>query len=255
MLPRYGARPVPGTAGWGLPDGDHMSRVLLAALITALAAGCTSQPKRMVFLDDAASGPAFVRSELPPDRYPSFMAAEGNIYSCRYGIRLLKSADFEPPKTQLFERVLAESMPAVAENDVVLKRFDVYYNWRLRLLGFVGSSAMGAIVTVPARSASRQNKDVWTDETFHVELVGDSSGSQRGNQVGCDDAGEGEYFAGEVRGGHDVIVTWLRFAIDEQDYHLRSFHQFVYAGEDSVLQNAIAAVLRTIRSVPALVEP
>jgi len=52
-----------------------------------------------------------------PDSYPGFMVAEGNIYSCRYGIHHQSQEEFDPPKAQVFATLLARNVPGVTSRE------------------------------------------------------------------------------------------------------------------------------------------
>ncbi len=74
------------------------------------------------------------------------------------------------------------------------------------------------------------------------------------NMVGCDDRQEGEYDPSLISGGHDVIVSWLRFTVDGTEYHLRSFYQFQPEKPEDVNSAATLAVERTVEAVSSAIK-
>lgn len=207
--------------GWAV-----LGRGLVLCVGLVLVVGC--MPARNLTLADVPP-PArqFVTDATQPDAYPGFGAAEGNIYSCRYGISLQKTEEFSPPKARMFEALLAAAWPEVESREVVLHRFDIYDNKRLRLLSNAGNFMGGAIGAAVSSSARRATGDrVFTDRlVVHVDpdpsYVPDDE-----NPIGCNGRGEGEYFASEISAGHSVMVTWLRFDVDGTPYHLRTFYPY-----------------------------
>lgn len=225
-----------------------MLRALIFAGAMVSLVGCTIAPTRVDFSREPETEHSFVKDALRPDAYPSFAAAEGNIYSCRYGIRLLSSSGFVPSKIAIFERLLVQADLAFAGREVVLERFDVYFNWRLRLLGDVSRrSDMGAIVTSMAGSAASQNQEVTTADIFALDLA-PTTPRDAGNQVGCDQRHEGEYYASEVAGGNDVLVTWLGFTVDGTRHLLRTFYQFKPANSKEIGPDVVEAVRRSVQA-------
>ncbi|MGB0134905.1 hypothetical protein, partial [Dokdonella sp.] len=112
-------------------------------LITLPLTGCVTFPPLKMSGVDATNG-SFVEDRTKPDSYPGFGFAEGNIYSCRYGIRHIGQARYVPSKAVIFGALLVESRPEIATHRVVLDQFDVYQNYRLRSLS--GTRSMGGAI-------------------------------------------------------------------------------------------------------------
>ena len=227
-----------------------MHRIWLAAVAVALT-GCG--PQLLVKVDAPPSNgvdTAYVRDEAGRDRYPSFAGGEGNIYSCRYGIHGYLRSELDPPKEELFARLLAEAKPAIVAHDVRLERFDIYRNWRTRLLRFAGQTMGGAVVSGQAHKLDAEHNPDVVQEAFSLQQdPGDGRGARTENQIGCDGVGEGEYFPSEVTRGHDVIVIWLNFKVDGQPYRFRSMYQFQYTdlpGNDKAVADAIKVTIREV---------
>jgi hypothetical protein len=69
------------------------------------------------------------------------------------------------------------------------------------------------------------------------------------NQVGCDNRHEGEYYPSEISGGHDVVVTWLKFTVDNQPYYFKTFYQFQPDGKDQIMAGIREAVEMSINGI------
>ena len=192
----------------------------------------------------------YVHDETGPDRYASVLAGELNIYSCRYGIHGYVRSELDLPKGETFARLLAEGKPAIVFHDVRLKRFDIYRNWRARLLTFAGAATGGAIVQGQARKIDAEHNPEAMQEAFSLQRdPGDGRGTRTENQIGCNGAGEGEYFPSEVTRNRDVVVIWLSFEVDGVPYRYRSMYQFQYTdlpGNDKAVAEAIEATIREV---------
>jgi len=228
-------------------SANKIAWMLIALMIT----GCT--PKTLIRLDADSvkeATPSFVRDETAPDRYPSFVTGEGNIYGCRYGIHAYAKNEFDPPKLQMFAHLLAKEDPAITTRDVRLQRFDVYRNYRVRLVDKAGNDIGGAIVPGQAKTMEAQHNPEAASESFSLEREpGNGRGSSTENQIGCDGAGEGEYFPSHVAPNRDVIVIWLSFTVDGVPHNFRSMLQFGYvslAANDRAVSYAIQETMRAV---------
>ena len=226
---------------------DKIAWLMLALMV----AGCT--PKTVIRLDNdngKEAMPSYVRDETGPDRYPSFITGEGNIYGCRYGIHAYAKSEFDPPKQEMFARLLAKEKPSIASRAVRLKRFDVYRNYRVRLVDRAGNDIGGVIVPGQAKKMEAQHNPAATSEAFSLQQEpGNGRGDATENQIGCDGAGEGEYFPSQVAPNRDVIVIWLSFSVDGIPYNFRSMLQFGYvslAANDRAVLYAIHETMRAI---------
>lgn len=223
-----------------------MRRTILPSLLAALLCGCGLVRHEVKFDGVEPAAGAYVRDATEPDGYPPFGFAEGYIFSCRYGIHHQSREDFDPPKDQVFAALLAKNLPVVVKHEVVLQRFDVYYNHRLKALKQASIGTGGIVGQIMAETA-RQNENVFTYKQILIDLDPASHPRPKNeNQVGCDDANEGEYYASEITGGADVIVTWLKFTIDGKPYHVRSFYPFHPEEKPEVAQAIRKAIGLTV---------
>lgn len=224
-----------------------MKKVLALLITSAALGGCAVMDNHVSMGDVQAPAQAFVVDQTQPDDYPGFMSAEGNIYSCRYGIHFESADEISPPKAQLFAALLAKATPAITSHKVVLERFDVYYNHRLKALH--GASAMGGVAGSMAEGAAKQNKDVFTFDKLMIDTNPDVERHPGENHVGCDDAHEGEYYPSEISGGHDVVVTWLKFTVDSRPYYFRTYYQYQPATKPEIAAGISEAIKMSINGI------
>jgi hypothetical protein len=224
-----------------------MKRVLLILVVLSLC-GCTPPGSIVKFEQQPQATGSYVSSAMQPDNYPSFPLGEGNIYSCRYGIHYYAADEFSPSKLQVFSALLASEKPAITSHKVELNRFDVYRNWRLRLLSRAGSSMGGALGYGIARNADEKNNPTASLPPFLIqEHPGNGRSNDQENQIGCDGKAEGEYYPSQVNGGSDVIVTWLSFTVDGKAYDFRSTYQFHFdaeGGNDKAVRTAVTTTIK-----------
>ena len=224
-------------------------RTLAVGIACAISlAGCAVADHKVV-LDDLQQPPrAFVVDRTQPDSYPAFLRGEDNGASCRYGIHHESTSEFSPSKAQLFAKLLSKAVPSIATHEVVLERFDVYYNHRLLALHSLGTGGMGGLV--PAR----QNTAVFTFDKLLIDTDPDTDRHPYEDQVGCKNRHEGEYYRSEVGGVYDVVVTWLKFTVDGHPYYFRTFYQLqpenyndISAGIKTALQTSLQAIAPRIQ--------
>ena len=228
--------------------------VFVTLLVLGALSGCITLPAFQMSGLDAGKG-SFVVDKTKPDSYPAVGIAEGNIYSCRAGIRFIKAERFVPPKAATFGALLAKELPEITFHRVVLERFDVYQNYRLRSLS--GTRVMGGgVMAAVASAADHKNNKTMDLQNFSIKSnPGDGRWKPGENQVGCDGRGEGEYYASEVNGGHDVIVTWLNFSVDDKPYSFRSAYQYQFdesssrTGDDKVMKAIELTVAATAAEI------
>jgi hypothetical protein len=233
-----------------------MRRVILAMLFVSSATGCATMNHKVKYEQLDASPTSYVVDETKPDGYPGFLAAEGNIYSCRYGIHHQSQEEFEPPKVEVFAKLMAKYDPKVTSRRVVLQRFDVYYNHRLKAVasgtaaagGAVGG-AVGASIQSSGQDAAAVNRNVFTFKKIVIDPDPLKKQDPTEHWVGCDDEHEGEYSAKTITGGSDVVVTWLQFTLDGKPYQFRSFYQFQPEKNGDVEAAIAAAVALTIEGI------
>lgn len=227
---------------------------LLALSLLGLG-GCASLDRPVAMTDLQAPAQQYLSDQTAPDDYPGFLAGEGNDFSCHYGIHFETREEFSPPKVQLFTDLLAQDLPAITSHKVVLERFDVYYNYRLKLLHRLGQSGIGGAIGYSLdESAALQNMGVFTYDKLLVDTKPEVDRYPGKNQVGCDNAHEGEYYPSEISGGFDVVVTWLKFTVDGQPYEFRTFYQFqpqdkpaTLAGIDEAIRVSVQGVAQKIQ--------
>ncbi|HEV7164169.1 MAG TPA: hypothetical protein VGO35_02120 [Gammaproteobacteria bacterium] len=189
--------------------------------------GCASLDNPVSFTDLQAPSQQFVTDESPADDYPGFLTGEGSDFSCRYGIHFESKDEFSPPKAQLFAALLAQALPQITTHKVVLRRFDVYFNYRLKILHDLGNAGVGGVVgSSMAEQAAMQNMGVFTFDKLLIDTNPEVDRHPGQNQVGCDNAHEGEYYPSEISGGFSVVVSWFKFTVDGHPYEFRTFYQF-----------------------------
>lgn len=229
-----------------------MKKVICAPLIAVLVAGCATIGNQVKITSAANVDTSYVTDATTPDNYAGYLAGEGNIYSCRYGIHMESQAEFTPPKAQIFASLLEQSRPEIVTHHVVLQRFDVYQNQRLKMLHNVGAME-GGYIGYRLEKAGLINADLYTFKKLMVDTNPMKKRGKNEHQVGCDDRKEGEYYSSEISGGHDVIVTWLVFSVDGKAYAFRTFYQYqpatkadISAGIDESLHETIDAIAQRI---------
>jgi hypothetical protein len=215
-----------------------------------LMSGCAL--KKNVVLNNIGTTPiddSYVNNQLDPDSYPGFMAGQGNIYSCRYGIAFITRKEFTPPKEQMFAFLLKQNIPNIDKHKVTLEQFDVYYNQRLKSLSGAGT-AMGGIVGQMIASSANNSNFGFTYNNLLVDIIPDTYPIETTeNAVGCDNANEGEYYPSRVTAGHDVVVTWLKFQIDDESYHFRTLYQVQPEGLDEIDEAISTAIIESMKAV------
>jgi len=230
-----------------------MDSRLGAVLCGALLVGCAS-------LDNNVAMPGmqlkheFLIDRTKPDSYPGFLGAEGNDMSCRYGIHYQTVKEFSPPKAQMFAGLLLQELPAISSHKVVLEQFDVYENHRLGSLHALAGAVGGGFIGAELESAAHQNKDVFTTDKLIVDTKPGVDRHPKENQVGCSNRGEGEYYPSEISGGSDVVVTWLKFTVDDHPYHYRTYYQFQPTANNQRAAGVKDAIELTIKEIATLVQ-
>lgn len=224
-------------------------RAVVLAFVLMHIAGC--MPARPMNLRDVpAVAETFVVDATGPDSYPSAAAGEANIYSCRYGIALQRAHEFNPPKARMLEALLASEWPDITGRRVVLHRFDVYDNRRLKLLSQAGGIMGGAVGAVVRSSARRAGGKVYHLDRLVVHVDPDPSFvPEDENPVGCNGRGEGEYFASQISAGHSVVVTWVRLEVDGTPFHLRTFYGYQETSPAEVEQAKLEAARLTVKAL------
>ena len=229
-------------------------RLAITLVLSGIAlTGCTVMDNQVKMDDLQKPSAAFLVDKTHPDSYPAFLAAEGNDLSCRYGIHHESAAEFSPQKSQLFAALLAQALPPIVSHKVVLEQFDVYYNHRLKTLHQLGSGglggALGAAIGSQNEKAAHQNMSVFTVDKVLIDTDPEVNRHPGENQVGCDNRHEGEYYPSEISGGHDVVVTWMKFTVDERPYYFRSFYQFTPEGKVMIADGIKEALQMSVNGI------
>gem|GEM_PF-1354493 len=214
--------------------------ILMIPLLSLAAAltGCATFDRPIDMTDTPMAAQSYVTDQTPDDDYPGFLTGEGNDYSCHYGIHMESKGEYSPPKAQIFANLLAQDLPAITTHKVVLQRFDVYYNHRLRQLNALSNAGLGgSIVASMNYAAAHQNMGIFTFDKLIMDTKPEVDRYPGQNQVGCDNAHEGEYYPSEISGGYDVVVSWFKFTVDDHPYEFRTFYQF-QPGDDKQAQTA-----------------
>jgi hypothetical protein len=221
------------------------------AIISLVMVGCkVTPPVKIEGLE--VNKPYLIDSSKELD-YPGFMAGAGNIYSCRYGIYYKRSDEFTPTKDIVFSGLLSKYLPNIETHKVELFRFDVFYNKRLKQLQ--AASYMGGIAGMMAADAAKRGFYGFMTEDLLVDSVPETYPLKTDEiSVGCDDHNEGEYFPSRVSGGHDVVVIWLKFEIDEKPYHFRTLYEFQPSTEEAIQNGIGKAIESSIARIASKIE-
>jgi hypothetical protein len=225
-----------------------MKKVISVSLAAALIGGCASINSPVRVMSPANLDTSYVTDATKPGNYPGFLAGEGNIYSCRYGIHHESRTEFIPPKAAIFASLLEESRPDISAHHVTLQRFDVYQNKRLKMLHTVGALE-GGYVGYRLEKAGLVNSSLYTFKKLLIDADPMTKRGKKEHQVGCDDRKEGEYYSSEISGGHDVIVTWLVFSVDDKPYAFRSFYQYQPIAKEDVAAATSESIHETIEAI------
>jgi len=206
--------------------------LLLIAVWTLALEGCAALNHPVDMTDTPVAAQQYVTDQTPDDDYPGALTGEGNDYSCRYGIHMESKGEFSPPKAQIFANLLAQDLPGITAHKVVLQRFDVYYNRRLRLIHFL----------IPL--GRDPNMGVFTFDKLLIDTNPEVDRHPGQKQAGCDNAHEGEYYPSEISGGNDVVVSWFKFTVDDHPYEFRTFYQFQPSNDKKAQTDGIDAAIR-----------
>lgn len=110
--------------------------------------------------------------------------------------------------------------------------------------GFVGAAIQDA-----NEKAAHQNISVFAFDKVLIDSNPEVDRHAGENQVGCDNRHEGEYYPSEISGGHDVVVTWLKFTVDNQPYHFRIHYQFQPENKDQIAAGIQDALQMSIQGI------
>lgn len=223
----------------------RLSRCFLAVSLLGLG-GCAVMNKPISMTDLRPPVQQYVEDQSPGDDYPGFLAGEGNDYSCHYGIHFESKEEYTPPKSQLFADLLAQDLPAITTHKVVLQRFDVYYNYRLKQIHALSGGLFGSPI--------RLTPGVFFYDKLLIDTNPEVDRYPGMHQVGCDNAHEGEYYPVEISGGYDVVVSWFKFTVDGRPYEFRTFYQYqpqdkaaTLAGIDEAIRMSVQGIAKQVQ--------
>jgi len=230
---------------------NHSKVCLFAATIIFVLTGCKVTPP--VKIEGLTLNQPYLIDSSKELDYPGYMAGAGNIYSCRYGIYYKRADEFTPPKEVIFSGFLSKYLPDIETHKVELFRFDVFYNKRLKQLH--AASAMGGIAGMMALDAAERGFYGFMKDDLLIDSVPETYPLKTDEiSVGCDDENEGEYFPSRVSGGHDVVVIWLKFTIDEKLYHYRTLYQFQPLTEKAIQKGIATAIEKSIAGIASKIK-
>lgn len=185
--------------------------VVFAILILVLSGCATRQVVHIQVAPIPAQDNVKFVDERTSAHEVSFIFGTGNVASCHYGIEEIKNDAMDPDRMVLLHsyldsKVLNDAKP----HDVVVARFDIYWNRHLYLEGM----ALGPVAQTTSAS---------------------------GLVIGCQDAQEGEYYRAEVPGpNYSPIVIYLDSVIDGRKYAIRTVYPML---EDSDTKSRWPAAL------------
>ncbi|MNV10273.1 hypothetical protein D3C71_1007870 [compost metagenome] len=206
--------------------------------------GCAANLRRDLVVSNLAQPAApFVVDATTQDAKRAYLAAEGNIYSCWYGIHQLSQSEFTPPKAEMFESMLAGVIPEVVTRRVVLERFDVFHNVQGNLSRSAMTTASAVLYESPASYIVRSapNESFWFEK--------DPYARRGGTAVGCMEGEDGSYFERDVVTGHAVVVVWLKFRVDDVPFAFKSYYQHQATDKAAVAQVTDVALKETMQGV------
>lgn len=230
-------------------------RVLAGAVCAWGMVGCSHLQQNIVMADLQAGSPGFVVDATKPDDYPGFLAGEGNIMGCRYGIHHLSKGEFTPPKARVFESLLAQASPGIETRRVVLERFDVYHNGSRRIYQMAQPGIAGGLAAQGISYSPAPNQPA---EPVQAQLIMDESPlappSTSAAIVGCKDKQEGSFDGAKIR-AQDVIVTWLMFRVDDKPYVFKSYYPFGFVDKQQQLGTIDTAIRATVQEAARRIDP
>ena len=196
-------------------SAKNTMRFTLLVVALSLVSGCSFSPQVRLL-------------ELPA----LYHTGAGIVESCGYGINPVRSENFRPSKEHLFASLMKKHNSDIDSSQITIKRFDVYHNERLQLLG------TGVVTDRTPEPDSSKTKLIL------YRLAGDSMPELDESAVGCNGTNEGEYYASRVIEGSEVIVSWIHFSYEGKDHHFRSTYQFRPKSDHvNIVNHAVAEAL------------
>lgn len=176
----------------------------LALVLTSAISGCSINPPQNLSLPGNSQNSSFVTDNRQELDYPSYMAGEGNIYSCHYGIAYYSDELLNPKPISILEHHLIENYPELRKSNISVNRMDIFYNWKEPLMQVAKRSVAGAL----------------TGSTGHTWVA--KEGPIQAEVIGCEDESLGEYYRSEVPVGHAAMVTYLDMIVDSRIIKIRN---------------------------------
>ncbi|MEP1553022.1 hypothetical protein, partial [Paraglaciecola sp.] len=129
-----------------------------------------------------------------------------------------------------------------------------YYPYK-RLKQLQAASYIGGIAGMMAANAAKRGYYGFMTDDLLVDSVPETYPLKTDEiSVGCDNHNEGEYFPSRVSGGHDVVVIWLKFEIDERPYHFRTLYEFQPFTEEAIQNGIGEAIESSISRIASKIE-
>lgn len=208
--------------------------LIITVALTAVVCGCASLPVAQIptVAIPQTDKVVFEDKTVSPNAGP-YMFAEGNIYSCHYGIKKIGSGAMQPNRMVLLHSYLDNQIfKGSQSHTAIVNRFDIYWNRDVALRYHAG---------VPF--------------AFAGDLA--ASAATSGLIIGCKDAEEGEYYSSEVPSkDYSAIVIYLNILIDNQRYKIRTVYP-VFEDSDTKSRwsaDLTAAVGKVFATLDSMVE-
>lgn len=183
---------------------QQKTNLTLISILTLILSGCTINPPQNLSLSGTPQSNSFVTDDREDLDYPGYMAGEGNIYSCHYGIAYFEDELLNPKPISILEHHLIQNHPEISKNNVSVNRFDIFYNWKEPLMQVAKHSVAGALSGVTGNT--------WVAKEGPLE----------GEIIGCENENLGEYYRSEVPVGYAAMVTYLDLNVDSRVIKVRN---------------------------------
>ena len=170
-----------------------------------LLGGCaSSRVATLPVLQGTLNHNITVIDERSPKEDPSYLANEGNIYSCNFGIKRVKEGETAPERLEYLKNYLSAKLPQEKISALTVERFDIYVNIQAQVKhaapSFAASGALAGAVNGAVHEIA----------------------THMGPVIGCAGESAGEYWQSEASGSYIVAVTFLEGNIDGKEFKVRS---------------------------------
>jgi hypothetical protein len=182
-----------------------LSRFPLLAL-TLLTTAC--MPTRLIVLTVPPSSSASIKvvDHRVGKEDRSFLSAQGNIYSCLYGISRIKESETLPERLDYLRSVINGSSVQDAVHVITITRFDIYVNSQAEL-----KDSMPSTIT-PASGSFAAGA---------VQGAVGAAAKHNGAVVGCEGTDTGEYAADEREEHGRPVIVYLDGEADGKPFKIR----------------------------------